>query len=125
MRSSAIGSPSSAAPRSGPPAIDGPGRAIRCACALRDDIRAIGLEIRLGVHTGEGQLIDGKVGGIAVHTAARVAAQAGPGEILVSSTVRDLVAGSGMEFTERGSHVLKGVPGEWSLFAATCAPPSG
>jgi class 3 adenylate cyclase len=100
--------------------FDGPGRAIRCACALRDDVRSLGLEVRIGLHTGEGQLIDGTVGGIAVHTAARVAALAQPGEVLVSSTVRDLVAGSGMEFREQGSHILKGVPGEWRLYLAGC-----
>jgi class 3 adenylate cyclase len=102
--------------------FDGPGRAIRCGCALRDDVRSIGLEIRVGVHTGEARIIGGQVGGIAVHTAARVAASAAGGEVLVSSTVRDLVAGSGMEFTDRGTHVLKGVPGEWRLYAASCGP---
>jgi class 3 adenylate cyclase len=100
--------------------FDGPGRAVRCACALRDEIRTLGLEIRAGLHTGEGRLIDGQVAGIAVHTAARVAARAEPGEVLVSSTVRDLVAGSDLAFDDRGSHALKGVPGEWHLFAATC-----
>jgi class 3 adenylate cyclase len=98
--------------------FDGPGRAIRCACALRDDVRGLGLAIRAGLHTGEGQLIDGQVGGLAVHIAARVAAQAGPGDVLVSRTVRDLVAGSDVAFTARGPHVLKGVPGEWELYAA-------
>jgi class 3 adenylate cyclase len=100
--------------------FDGPGRAVRCACALRDDVRELGIEIRAGLHTGEGRVIDGQVGGIAVHTAARVASLAGPGEVLVSSTVRDLVAGSDLVFEDRGSHPLKGVPGEWRLFAATC-----
>jgi class 3 adenylate cyclase len=97
--------------------FDGPGRAIRCACALRDDVRGLGLDIRAGLHTGEGQIMDGHVGGLAVHIAARVAAEAGSGEVLVSATVRDLVAGSGFEFTDRGAHVLKGVPGEWHLYA--------
>jgi len=96
--------------------FDGPGRAIRCACAIRDDVRSLGLEIRAGLHSGEGQIIDGEIGGLAVHIAARVAAQAGAGEVLVSTTVKDLVAGSGFTFTDRGSHVLKGVPGQWGLF---------
>ena len=96
--------------------FDGPGRAIRCACALRDDVRTLGLEIRAGLHTGESQVIDGQAGGIAVHIAARVAAQAGAGEVLVSRTVKDLVAGSGFSFVERGSHELKGVPGRWELY---------
>jgi class 3 adenylate cyclase len=103
--------------------FDGPGRAIRCACTIRDDVRALGLEIRAGVHSGEGQVIDGQVGGLAVHIAARVAAQADPGEVLVSSTVRDLVAGSGFEFEDRGVHGLKGVPGEWRLYSV-CADAS-
>ncbi len=100
--------------------FDGPGRAIKAACAIRDDVRELGLEIRAGIHTGEGHVHDGQVGGIAVHTAARVAALAGAGEVLVSSTVRDLVAGSQVEFTERGTHTLKGVPGDWRLYAV-CA----
>lgn len=98
--------------------FDGPARAIRCACALRETVAEIGLEIRAGLHTGECEFVDGKVAGIAVHTGARVAAQAGPSEVLVSSTVKDLVAGSGIEFEERGVHELKGVPGEWQLYAA-------
>jgi class 3 adenylate cyclase len=97
-------------------AFDGPGRAIRCACAISDDVRALGLEIRAGIHTGEGEIVDGRIGGIALHIAARVMAEAGTGEVLVSSTVRDLVAGAGLEFEERGEHVLKGVPGPWRLF---------
>jgi class 3 adenylate cyclase len=101
--------------------FDGPGRAIRCACAIRDDVRKIGLEIRAGLHTGEGERLRGEISGIAVHIAARVAAEAKPGEVLVSGTVRDLVTGSQLTFEDRGSHVLKGVPGEWRLFA-TCAP---
>jgi len=97
--------------------FDGPARAIRCAAAIRDAIASLGLEVRAGLHTGECELHDGSVAGIAVHTGARVAALAGPGEVLVSSTVRDLVAGSGLEFEDRGVHALKGVPGEWRLFA--------
>jgi class 3 adenylate cyclase len=77
----------------------------------------LGLEVRVGLHTGECELVDGKVAGIAVHTGARVAANAQPGEVLVSSTVRDLVAGSGLTFEDRGSRELKGIPGEWRLYA--------
>jgi len=98
-------------------AFDGPARAIRCACAITDAVRELGLEVRAGLHTGECETYDGKVGGIAVHIGARVAAEAAPGEVLVSSTVRDLVAGSGLAFKERGVAELKGVPGEWRLFA--------
>ena len=98
--------------------FDGPARAIRCACAIRAGVRELGLEVRAGLHTGECELIDGKMGGIAVHIAARVAADAGPGEVLVSRTVKDLVAGSGLEFHERGTHQLKGISGKWELFAA-------
>ncbi len=98
-------------------AFDGPGRAIRAACAIRDDVRSIGLEVRAGVHTGEGERLESQITGIAVHLAARVSALASSGEVLVSSTVRDLVAGSGLEFDDRGSHLLKGVPGEWHLYA--------
>jgi class 3 adenylate cyclase len=97
--------------------FDGPGRAIRSASAMRDDLGPLGLEIRAGVHTGESEILDGKVGGIAVHIAARIAASADPGQVLVSSTVKDLVAGSGIEFEDRGVHALKGVPGEWQLYA--------
>ena len=98
--------------------FDGPARAIRCACAISDEARQLGLEIRAGLHTGECELIGNKVGGIAVHIGARVAASAAPGEVRVSSTVKDLVAGSGLRFSDRGVHTLKGVPGEWRLFAA-------
>jgi class 3 adenylate cyclase len=98
--------------------FDGPARAIRCACAVRSALSELGLEIRAGLHTGECEVVDGKMTGIAVHTGARVAAHAGPGEVLVSSTVKDLVAGSGLEFEDRGVHELKGVPGEWRLYAA-------
>ncbi len=97
--------------------FDGPARAIRCACAITDSVRELGLAVRAGLHTGECELIDGKVAGIAVHTGARVASQAKPGEVLVSSTVKDLVAGSGIEFRDRGRLELKGIPGEWHLYA--------
>jgi class 3 adenylate cyclase len=97
--------------------FDGPARAIRCAQAIVEGVPALGLEVRAGLHTGECELLDGKVAGIAVHTGARVAAQAQPGEVLVSSTVKDLVAGSGIAFEDRGLHELKGVPGEWRLYA--------
>ena len=98
-------------------AFDGPGRAIECACAIRDSLRSLDLEIRAGVHTGECERVDGKLGGIAVPTGARIASLAEPGEVLVSSTVKDLVAGSEIEFEDRGTQELKGVPGEWRLFA--------
>ena len=101
--------------------FDGPARAIRCACAIVDSLRELDLEIRAGLHTGECELVDGKVAGIAVHTGARVAAQAHPGEVLVSSTVKDLVAGSGIRFADRGIRELAGVPGEWHLFAVEAA----
>ncbi|PWU20091.1 MAG: adenylate/guanylate cyclase domain-containing protein [Candidatus Rokuibacteriota bacterium] len=96
--------------------FDGPARAIRCACAIRDAVRDLGLQMRAGLHTGECELIDDKITGIAVHTGARVAAAANAGEVLVSGTVKDLVAGSGIEFEDRGEHALKGVPGEWRLY---------
>jgi class 3 adenylate cyclase len=96
--------------------FDGPARAIRCATGIRDAVRSLGIEIRAGLHTGECERLDDKIAGIAVHTGARVMALAGPGEILVSSTVKDLVAGSGLEFHEHGTHTLKGIPGEWRLF---------
>jgi len=98
-------------------AFDGPARAIRCACRIRDEVRPLGLEIRSGLHAGECEVVGEKIGGIAVHIGARVASNAAAGEVLVSSTVKDLVAGSGIGFKERGSHVLKGLPGEWPLFA--------
>jgi pimeloyl-ACP methyl ester carboxylesterase/class 3 adenylate cyclase len=97
--------------------FDGPARAIRCATAIAEAVNELGLEVRAGLHTGECEVVDGKVGGIAVHIGARVAEAAGPGEVLVSSTVKDLVAGSGLAFEERGSAELKGVPGEWRLYA--------
>ncbi len=99
-------------------AFDGPARAIHCARAITDGTADLGLGVRAGLHTGECELVDGKIGGIAVHTGARVAAYAGPGEVLVSSTVKDLVAGSGLQFEDRGVHELKGIPGEWRLYAA-------
>jgi len=99
--------------------FDGPARAVRCAAAATAAVRDLGLQIRAGVHTGEVEVMGASVGGIAVHIGARVAALAGPGEVLVSSTVKDLVAGSGIAFEERGNHVLKGVPGEWRVFAAS------
>src|ERR671931_2336394 len=97
--------------------FDGPARAIACARAIRRILGDLGLDIRAGVHTGECELDGGKPRGIAVHIGARVAHQAAPGEVLVSSTVKDLVAGSGLEFEDRGAHELKGVPGEWRLYA--------
>jgi class 3 adenylate cyclase/pimeloyl-ACP methyl ester carboxylesterase len=99
--------------------FDGPARAINCACAIRDRVRSIGLEVRAGVHTGECEVIEHKVTGIAVHIGARVASLAGAGEVLVSRTVTDLVAGSGIDFEDRGEHSLRGVPGEWQLYAVT------
>jgi pimeloyl-ACP methyl ester carboxylesterase/class 3 adenylate cyclase len=97
--------------------FDGPARAVRCACAISRKMRALGLEIRAGLHTGECEVMDGKIAGIAVHTGARVATHAQTGEVLVSSTVRDLVAGSGLSFQDRGMQRLKGIPDEWRLFA--------
>ena len=97
--------------------FDGPARAIRCARAVVDSVHDLGIEVRAGLHTGECELVDGKVAGIAVHTGARVASQANPSEVLVSNTVKDLVAGSGIAFDDRGAHELKGIPGEWRLFA--------
>jgi class 3 adenylate cyclase len=103
--------------------FDGPARAIRCAQALVGGVRDLGLELRAGVHTGECELHDGKVAGLAVSIGARVASAAGAGEVLVSQTVKDLVAGTGLHLEDRGERELKGVPGEWRLFAATEAPP--
>ncbi|MDT4916686.1 MAG: hypothetical protein QOI15_174 [Pseudonocardiales bacterium] len=99
--------------------FDGPARAIRCGLALTDSVRSLGLDVRVGLHTGEVEVLDDDdVGGIAVHIAARVGALAGTHEVLVSSTVKDLVAGSGIAFSERGEHELKGLPDRWRLFAA-------
>ncbi|MGB2874256.1 MAG: adenylate/guanylate cyclase domain-containing protein [Gaiellaceae bacterium] len=97
--------------------FEGPARAVECACAAVEGIRELGLELRAGLHTGECEVADGKVSGIAVHIGARIAAEAGAGEVLVSSTVKDLVVGAGIHFRERGVTGLKGVPGEWRLFA--------
>jgi pimeloyl-ACP methyl ester carboxylesterase/class 3 adenylate cyclase len=102
-------------------AFDGPARAIRCAAAIGSGVRLLGLEVRAGVHTGECEVMGAKIGGIAVHIGARVAGQAEPGEVLVSGTVKDLVAGSGILFRDRGAHVLKGVPGEWHLYTVAAA----
>jgi class 3 adenylate cyclase len=99
--------------------FDGPGRAITCACAIRDGVRPLGLEVRAGLHTGEIERRGGDVSGVGVHIAARVAALASPGEVLVSSTVKDLVVGSGIAFEDRGSHALKGVPDKWRLLAVS------
>lgn len=98
--------------------FDAPARAVRCAMAVRDRVRELGLEIRAGVHTGECEVIAGKTGGIAAIVGARVREQAAPGEILVTSTVRDLTSGAGIAFEDRGYHLLKGVPREWQVFAA-------
>jgi class 3 adenylate cyclase len=97
--------------------FDGPQRAIRCAMAIRDAVQALGIEVRAGLHTGECEIRGDDIGGIAVHIGARVSALAGPNDVLVSSTLRDLVIGSGLEFEDRGAHQLKGVPGDWRLFA--------
>jgi len=97
--------------------FDGPQRAIRCAMAIRDAVQSLGIEVRAGLHTGECEVRGDDIGGIGVHIGARVSALAGANDVLVSSTLRDLVIGSGIEFEERGIHELKGVPGEWRLFA--------
>jgi len=98
--------------------FDGPARAVRCAISAGAAVRDLGVEIRVGIHTGECELDGPKIRGIAVHTGARIASLAGPGEVLVSQTVKDLVSGSGLQFDDRGVHELKGVPGEWRLYAA-------
>ncbi len=97
--------------------FDGPARAVYCANALMASVAPLGLQLRAGVHTGEVERIERGIGGIGVHIGARVAALAAPGEVLVSSTVKDLVAGSGLTFEDRGNHQLKGVPGDWHLYA--------
>ena len=102
--------------------FDGPARAIRCALAVNAAVRDLGVELRVGVHTGECEVIGDAVAGLAVHIGARVATLAGPSEVLVSSTVKDLVVGSGFQFKERGRHELKGVPGTWQVFAVVQAP---
>jgi class 3 adenylate cyclase len=101
--------------------FDGPQRAIRCAMAIRDAVRLLGIEVRAGLHTGECEIRGDDIGGIAVHIGARVSALAGPNDVIVSSTLKDLVIGSGLEFDDRGAHELKGVPGEWRLFAVASA----
>lgn len=102
-------------------AFDGPARGVRCADAIVREVRRLGLEVRAGLHTGECEILGDKLSGIAVHTGARVASVAGPGEVLVSGTVKDLVAGSGIRFEDRGVQVLKGIPGEWHLYAVASA----
>jgi pimeloyl-ACP methyl ester carboxylesterase len=97
--------------------FDGPARGVHCAVAITEAVRELGVDVRAGLHTGECERVDGKIAGIAVNIGARVAGEAGPGEVLVSSTVKDLVSGSGIGFLERGTYTLKGVPGEWRLFA--------
>ncbi len=96
--------------------FDGPARGIRCACAIRDAVSSLGISIRAGLHTGECEVMEDKISGIAVHIGARTMKKADPGEVLVSSTVKDLVAGSGLHFNDRGKYALKGIPGEWRLF---------
>lgn len=102
--------------------FDGPARAIHCALEIRDRVRDLGIEVRAGVHTGECELIDGKAGGIAVTTGARISALAGASQVLVSQTVKDLVAGSGLTFEPAGEHDLRGVPDRWRLYAAASDP---
>jgi class 3 adenylate cyclase len=102
-------------------AFDGPARAVRCASSMVREVRRLNLEVRVGLHAGECEIIGEKLSGIAVHTGARVAALAGTGEVLVSGTVRDLVAGSGIAFEDRGVRSLKGVPGEWRLYSVASA----
>jgi class 3 adenylate cyclase len=99
--------------------FDGPARAVRCASYIREAVQRIGLEVRCGLHAGEVSRREGGIAGIAVHIGARVAGLASPGEVLVTRTVRDLVAGSGLAFDDRGEHELKGVPERWTLYAAT------
>jgi class 3 adenylate cyclase len=101
--------------------FDGPARAVRCAKTIGQQVSDLGIELRTGLHTGEVEVIGSDVGGMAVHIGARIGALGGPGEVLASSTVRDLVVGSGIEFDERGSHELKGVPGEWNLYSVSTA----
>jgi class 3 adenylate cyclase len=105
--------------------FDGPGRAIRCACAIRDAVRAIGIQVRTGLHAGEIELRGDDIGGIAVHIAKRIQALAQPDQVFVSRTVADLVAGSGIRFADRGSHALKGVPNQWQLLVVEDPPLGG
>jgi class 3 adenylate cyclase len=104
--------------------FDGPARAIRCASDVAGSIGSLGLEVRAGLHTGECEVMDGDLGGLAVHIAARVMHSAGPSEVLVSSTVKDLVVGSGIDFEDRGAHRLRGVPGEWRLYSVGAGSPN-
>jgi class 3 adenylate cyclase len=97
--------------------FDGPARAVVCGCEIREGLRPLGLDVRVGLHTGEIEMRGEDIGGIAVHIGARVAAVADAGQVLVSRTVTDLVAGSGIDFEDKGEHELKGVPGTWHLFA--------
>jgi class 3 adenylate cyclase len=96
--------------------FDGPARAVRCALSIALAVRQLGIEVRAGVHTGECELMGDNVGGIAIHTGARIMAKAEPGGVMVSRTVKDLVSGSGIDFQDHGVHELKGIPGEWRLF---------
>jgi class 3 adenylate cyclase len=102
-------------------AFDGPARAIRCARSIVEGVRSLGLEVRAGLHTGECDIADGKVAGITVMIGSRVVAQAGPSEVLVSQTVKDLVAGSGLQFESRGEHELNGIPDRWRLYSVISA----
>jgi class 3 adenylate cyclase len=104
--------------------FDGPARAIRCAQAIQAALAPIGVQVRVGIHVGECELHDGKPAGLAVATGARICAVGGPGDVLVSSTVRDLVAGTGIELADRGSHALKGVPGERQVYAVVEPEPA-
>jgi class 3 adenylate cyclase len=99
--------------------FDGPARAIRCAASLAEAMGSLGIQVRAGLHTGELEVMDGDLGGLAVHIAARVLDRASPSEVLVSGTVKDLVVGSGIDFEDRGEHELRGVPGEWRLYAVS------
>jgi class 3 adenylate cyclase len=103
--------------------FDGPARAVRCALDIAQTVRSLGIEIRAGAHTGECELIDGKPSGLSVSTGARVAAKGGPSEVLVSQTVRDLVAGSGLTFEDAGDHELKGLPDRWRLYRVVSESP--
>jgi class 3 adenylate cyclase len=98
--------------------FDGPARAIRCALAITQGVKQLGIDVRAGVHTGECELMGDNIGGLAVHIGARIIAKADPGSVFVSGTVKDLVSGSGIDFQDQGVHELKGVPGEWRLFLA-------
>jgi class 3 adenylate cyclase len=103
--------------------FDGPARAIRCAKAVVEGVSALGIQVRAGLHTGECETVDGKVSGIAVHIGARVTSLAAPSEVLVSQTVKDLVAGSGLVFEDKGNHGLKGIPDRWRLYRVVSESP--